>query len=76
MTDRPTDAAIAKFKHARSEAIKMGFNAATGPSGGAGVQWANLSNSLAATAEGLSDLATGLRAAYILLEKVQNSARR
>jgi|SoiMetStandDraft_2_1073263.scaffolds.fasta_scaffold53309_2 hypothetical protein len=51
MTDRPTDAAIAKFKHARSEAIRMGFNAASGPSGGAGVQWANLSNSLAATAE-------------------------
>jgi hypothetical protein len=74
MTDRPTDAAIAKFKEARLQAIQMGF-AASGSSTG-GVQWAHLSNSLLNTAEGLSELATGIRAVYILLEKIQNSARR
>ena len=74
MVDRPTDAAIAKFKLARIEAIKMGFAASAEPQGGP--HWANLSNSLANTAEGLTDLATAIRAVYILLEQVQNSARR
>jgi hypothetical protein len=73
MTDRPTDAAIAKFKEARLEAIRMAFAASAGP--GDGVTWAHLSNSLVLTAEGLNELATGIRAVYILLEKVQNSVR-
>jgi hypothetical protein len=74
MTDRPTDTAIAKFKQARLEAIRMGF-AASGVAGG-GPHWAHLSNSLLNTAEGLTDLATGIRAVYILLEQVKNTSRR
>jgi hypothetical protein len=77
MTDRPTDAAMAKFKQARLEAIHAGFAAAKAAGQGdtgAGT-WVHLANAQQLTAEGLMDLATGIRAVYILLEKVQNSVR-
>jgi hypothetical protein len=68
MSDRPTDAAIGKFKQARHEAIQAGIHAAMSRDALNRVHVANAAQLLA---EGLTDLAVGLRAVYILLEQVQ-----
>jgi hypothetical protein len=68
MSDRPTELAESKFKQARMEAIQAGPNS---PNDLAHLHRVHMSNAMLLMAEGLTQMAIGLRATYVLLEQMQ-----